>query len=64
MIEARQSLVPVLQTGMETGKGAAAEDLGPLPATAKALLIALVCAWVLIALYAAADWLKRRGRRK
>lgn len=31
MIEARQERVPVLKTGMETGKGTAAEGLLPLP---------------------------------
>lgn len=58
------SLYRLDQIGAASGAAGIREDLGPLPATAKALLIALVCAWVLIALYVAADWLRRRSRRK
>ena len=39
---------------------AGGEDLGPLPAASKALLITLGGAWVLIAAYAGAQLMKKR----
>ena len=45
------------------GEGGPA-DLGPLPQTAKLLLYALAIAWVLIALFAAVGWLRKRSRKK
>ena len=42
--------------------GAVKADLGPLPATAVALLAALAAAWVLILLYLLISW--RRGRKR
>ena len=41
-------------------EAAGSEDLGPLPAASKALLITLGGAWVLIAAYAGAQLMKKR----
>jgi len=40
------------------------EDLGPLPGTAKALLICLVSAWILMGLYAGLSWIHKKNLSK
>ena len=58
------SLYRLDQIGAASGSAGLREDLGPLPATSKMLLGALVCTWVLIVLYVTAGWLRQRKRRK
>ena len=41
---------------------AGSEDLGPLPASAKALLITLGCTWALMGVYGGVQLVKKRNR--
>jgi len=50
------------QIGGKTSEVGKAE-LGPLPGTAVALLSALAAAWVLIGIYAAVPWMKKKKNR-
>lgn len=54
------SLYRLDQIGAASGGAGIREDLGPLPLVSKALLGTLMGIWILIALYAAADWMKGR----
>ena len=45
------------RSGMTSGR-----DLGPLPAGSRALLIGLVCVWVMLGAYAIAEAVKKKSK--
>ena len=58
------SLYRLDQIGASAGGAGIQEDLGPLPATSKALLAALGVTWILIAVYVISDFAKQHRRKK
>ena len=58
------SLYRLDQIGASSGGAGLQEDLGPLPATSKALLATLGVTWILIAVYVISDFIKQHRRKK
>lgn len=58
------SLYRLDQIGASSGGAGLQEDIGPLPATSKALLATLGVTWILIAVYVISDFIKQHRRKK
>ena len=62
MTKLYDSVTSLYRLDQQSALAAGSEELGPLPASAKALLITLGCVWALMGVYGGIQLVKKRNR--